>query len=92
MKQVQNLKNTIRFILWLCVKTTDKKPEDPTEVLAWKVSLPLLSNKAIDKSLKRSIKKVMLNNEKDINMNFVIYIMVGKTIGDALSFPDGYGK
>ena len=38
-KNVQNFKNIVKGILWFCDKMPNKKPEDPTEVLAQKVSL-----------------------------------------------------
>ena len=34
-KNIQNLKNTVKGILWFCNKIPDKKPEYPTEILAW---------------------------------------------------------
>ena len=45
---VQNLKNTVRGILLSCDKMPDKKPEDPTEILAWKNSIELMANEAIN--------------------------------------------
>ena len=55
----------------------DKKPEDPTEILAWKVSLTLMANKAIDKLLMKSIEKGMINDEKELTMTLVRDIIVG---------------
>ena len=76
-KYVQNLKNTVKGILLLCDKMPDKKPEDPTGILAWKLSLPIMSNKAIDKLLTRSIEKGPINNEKELTMNFVRDLIFG---------------
>ena len=90
-ENVQNLNNTVKGILLFCDNITDKKPEDPTDILAWKVSLSLMSNKTIDQFLTRSIEKGLINNDKELTMNFVRYIIIGKnTFSGALSFPDGY--
>ena len=35
----------------------DKKPEDPTDILAWKNSLELMANEAINKLLSASMEK-----------------------------------
>ena len=48
-KNVQILKNTVRGILMLFDKIPNKKPEDPTEMLAWKNSLELMANEEINK-------------------------------------------
>ena len=56
----------------------NKKPKEPTEILAWKVSLPLMSNKEIYLLHTRSVEKGLINNEKDLTMNFVRDIIVGK--------------
>ena len=92
-KNVQNIKNTVKGILWFYNKMPDKKPEDPTEILAWKVSLPLISNKVIDKLFPRSIDKGLINNKKELTMTFVRDIIVRKiTFGDVLLLPDVYGN
>ena len=49
----------------------DKKPEDPTDILSCKVSLPIMANKAINKLLTTSIKKGMIKHEKYLTMIFV---------------------
>ena len=61
-KNVQNLYNTVKSILSFCNKMPNKRPDDPTGILAWKVSLPLRFNKAIDQLFTRSIEKVLINN------------------------------
>ena len=71
----------------------DKKPKDPTEIMAWKVSLPLMDNKAIYQLLTTSIEKGVINHEKELTINFVKgYNCWKNAFGDALSLPDGYGK
>ena len=70
-KNFHNLKITVRGILLLCNKIPDKKPEDPTEILSWKNSLELISNDAINKFVLASIKMVLIENEKDLTVNFV---------------------
>ena len=52
----------MKGILWFCNKIPDKKTEDPTEILAWGVSLPLMTDKAIDGLFTRSIEKDMIKN------------------------------
>ena len=37
LKNVQNLKNTVKGILWFCDKIPNKKPEYATEILGCKV-------------------------------------------------------
>ena len=56
----------------------DKKPEDPTDMRAWKLSLLLKVNRAINQFLTRSIEKGLINNEKERTMTFVRDIIVGK--------------
>ena len=77
LKNVQNLKNTVKGILWFCNKMPNKKPEDPTEVLTWKVSLPLMANKAMNQLITTSIDKGMIKNEEEHTINFVRDIIVG---------------
>ena len=49
----------------------DKKPEDPTYILAWRNSLQLMANKAINQLLATSMVKGLINNEKELTMTFV---------------------
>ena len=49
----------------------DKKPEYPTEILAWKNSIELVANEVINKSLSASMKKGLTNNEKELTVTFV---------------------
>ena len=58
----------------------DKKPEDPTDILSCKVSLPIMANKAINKLLTTSIKKGLINNEKHLTMTFLRDKIVGKYV------------
>ena len=51
-------------------KIPDKKPEDPTEILAWKNSLKLIANEAINKLLSASMDKGLINNEKELTITF----------------------
>ena len=60
--------------------------------MAYKVSLKILADKAIDKFLNRSIEKDMINNEKELIVISVRDVIVGKKVGDTISFPDGYEK
>ena len=92
-KNVKNLKNTVKGILLFYDKMLDRKPEDPTEIFSWKVSITLMGIKVTDQLLTRSIENGLINNEKALTMIFVRDIIVDKnTFGDALSLPDGYGK
>ena len=50
---------------------TDKKPEDSTDILAWKNSLKLMSNEAINKFLLASMEKGLIQNEKELSMTFL---------------------
>ena len=54
-----------------CNNMPDKKPEDPTEILAWKNSVELMANEAINKFLSASIEKGLINNEKELTVTFV---------------------
>ena len=54
-KNVQNLNNNVKGIFWFFGKIPAKKLENPTKILAWKFSLPLIANKAINQLLTRSI-------------------------------------
>ena len=89
---VQNLKNTVRGILLSCDKMPDKKPEDPTEILAWKNSIELMANEAINKFLSESMEKGLIKNEKELTVTFVRGKFWKIMFGDTLLFPDGYGK
>ena len=90
---VHNLKNTVRGILLFCNKIPDKKPEDLTEILAWKNSLELMANEAINKLLLESTEKGLINNEKELTVTFVRGNIVGKnTFGDTILLLDYYGK
>ena len=61
----------MKGVLWFCDKMPNKKLENLNNILAWKVSLPLMANESINKLLTISIYKVLINNEKDITMTFV---------------------
>ena len=91
-KDVQNLKNNVRGILLFYDKIPNKKPEVPTDILSWKVSLQLMAKKAINKLLTTSIEKGLIKTEKELTMNFLRENLWENMFGDALSFPDGYGK
>ena len=76
-----------------CDKIPDKKPEDPTDILAWKNSLKLIANEAINKLLSASMDKGLINNEKELTMTFLNDKIAGKNMfGDTLLLPDGYRK
>ena len=49
----------------------DKKPEEPTEMLAWKNSLEVMANETINKLLSASMDKGLIKNEKDLTVTFV---------------------
>ena len=61
----------MRGILLFCDKMPDKKPEYPIEILAWKNSIELMANEAINKSLSALMKKGLTNNEKELTVTFV---------------------
>ena len=71
LKKYHNLKNTVRNILLFFHKMPDKKPEDPTYILAWKVSLQFFYKKAINILLMISIEISIINNKMELTMNFV---------------------
>ena len=76
-----------------CDNIPNKKSEEPTDILEWKVSLSLTYKNASDQLLTIAIEKGLMNNEKELTMNFGRDIIVGRNMfGDALSFMDGYGK
>ena len=60
----------MRGILLSCGKMPDKKLEDPIDILAWKNSLKLMANEAINKLHSSSMEKVLINNEKELTVNF----------------------
>ena len=70
-KNVQNLKNTVKGILLFCNKISNKKLEDSTFFLARKLSPSLMANKAINKFLTASIEKGVINIERELTMTFV---------------------
>ena len=71
----------------------DKKPEDPTDILSWKNSLENMANDSINKLVLVSIKKGLIDNEKDLTVTFVRENDFGKKLlGGTLLLPDGYGK
>ena len=83
----------MRVILLFCDKTPDKKPEDPKNILAWKNSLELMANKAINKLISAPMEKGMINNENELTVTFVRRKMFGKNMfGDTLLLPDCYEK
>ena len=71
----------------------DKKPEDPTEILSWKKILENMANDAINKLVLASIKKGLIEDEKDLTVTFVRNKDFGKyLLGDTLLLPEGYGR
>ena len=92
-KKVQNLKNIVKGTFCLCDKIPNKKPQDPPEILAWKVSLPIMADNAVDKWVLISIEKDLTQNEKDITTTFVKGYNYCKTaFGEVLYLHDSYGK
>ena len=79
-KNVQNLDNTVKGILLFCDKMPDKKIDYPTDILARKVSLPLMANKEIHQMITTSIEKVLINNEKELTMTFEKDVIVEKYV------------
>ena len=76
-----------------CDKMPEKKPEDPTEILAWKKSLKHMANEAINKLFLASMEKSLINNEKELTKNFVRdKIVRNNMFGDTLLLPHGYVK
>ena len=47
-KYFQNLKNTVRGILLFCNNMPNKKLQNPTDIIAYRVSLKLMTSKEID--------------------------------------------
>ena len=71
----------------------DKKPEDPTEILAWKNSLELMANEAINKLISASMEKGSGKQRKGAYYDFCEGIKNLKIFfGDTILFPDGYRK
>ena len=76
-----------------CNKIPDKKPEYPTDIFSWKNSLENMANEAITRFVLASIKKGLIENEKDLTVTFVRNKYFGnKMLVDTLLLPDGYGK
>ena len=67
-KHYHNLKKTVRGILLFCNKMPDMKPKDSTEILSCKNSLEKMANDAITKLVSESIKKVLIEDEKELTM------------------------
>ena len=60
--------------------------------MLWKNSIKNMANDAINKFLLASIKKGLIENEKDLTVTFVRNKYFGKKmLGDTLLLPDGYG-
>ena len=49
-----------------CDKMPDKKPEDPAEILAWKHSLELMANEAMNKLLSASMEKGLIKTKMSL--------------------------
>ena len=79
-KNFHNLEITVRVIILICNKTPDKKPEYPTYILSWKNSLENMANEAITRLVLASIKKGLIENEKDLTVTFVRNKDFGKKI------------
>ena len=77
-KTFHNLKNTVRGILLFFNNMPDKKPEDTTDILSWENSLKNMADDTINKFLLASIKKGLIENEKDLTVTFVKNKDVGK--------------
>ena len=76
-----------------CDKMLNNKPEDPTEILAWKHYLELMSNEAINKLLSASMEKGLIKNENELTVTFVRGKIFGITLfGDILLLTVGSGK
>ena len=92
-KNFHNLKSTVRGILLFYDNITDKKPEDPTEILSWKNSLEIMANDAINKLLLDSIEKDLIKNEKELTVTFVRNKNYGNFLfGDTILLPECYGN
>ena len=71
----------------------DKKPKDPTDIFSLKNSLENMANDAITKLVLASIKKGLIEDEKDLTVTFVRNKDFGKyLLGDTLLLPKGYGR
>ena len=82
----------MRGILLFCNKMPDMKPKYPTEILSWKKSPEKMTNDAITKLVLASIKKGLIEDEKDLTVTFVRNKYSGKKLlGDTLLLPEGYG-
>ena len=68
----------MRGILLFCDIMSDNKPDDPTEILAWKNSLELMDNQKTNKLLSKSMEKGLIKNEKELSMTFVSDKIAGK--------------
>ena len=76
-----------------CNKIPDKKPKDPTEILSWKNSPENMANDAITKLVLASIKRGLIEDEKDLTGNFVRNKDFGKKLlGDTLLLQEGYER
>ena len=94
-ENIHNLKNVVKGILWFCNKMPGKKPNGPNWFLvsSWKVYLQIMVDNAVDKLIRRSLEKDLINHKKDLNMTFVNNHVIAKTdLGGVLSLPDGYRK
>ena len=62
-KYIYNFKNFVKGILWFCDKIHDKKTEDQTDILGWKISPPKASNNLVTKLIQISIDKNIIKEE-----------------------------
>ena len=44
LKKNHNFKKMVKGVLWFCKNMPEKNPENPTELLGWKVSLSKMEN------------------------------------------------
>ena len=77
-KNYHNLKINVRVILLLCNMMPDMKPWDTTEILSWKNLSKKMANDAITKLVFASIKKGLIEDEKDLTVTFVRNKYFGK--------------
>ena len=68
-KSIHNFKEIVKGILWFC-KHMQEKPEYPTEIQEWKVSLREMGNGELNTLVHQSIDNHPITEEKGVILTF----------------------
>ena len=70
LKKNHNFKKMVKGVLWFCKNMPEKNPENPTELLGWKVSLIEMGNGALNTLFHKSIDNHLTTKENGMTLNF----------------------